>query len=65
MIDDMGVTGAEMLEAAGAKNVRPFAHRDREPGRGIHEVGVARMAKTRANPSSTPSSRRTTYGTCS
>ncbi len=43
MIDDMAVTGAEMLEAAGAKNVKPFAHQDREPGRGIHEVGVARM----------------------
>jgi choline dehydrogenase-like flavoprotein len=43
MIDDMGKTAAEMLEAAGAKNVQPFVHHDREPGRGIHEVGVARM----------------------
>jgi choline dehydrogenase-like flavoprotein len=45
MIDDMAVTAAEMLEAAGARNVKPFAHHDREPGRGIHEVGVARMGK--------------------
>jgi choline dehydrogenase-like flavoprotein len=43
MIDDMAVTAGEMLEAAGAKNVRTFAYHDREPGRGIHEVGVARM----------------------
>jgi glucoside 3-dehydrogenase (cytochrome c) catalytic subunit len=43
MIDDMAVSGAEMLEAAGAKNVHSFKVHDREPGRGIHEVGVARM----------------------
>ena len=45
MIDDMGVTAAEMLEAAGAKAVKPFTVHDREPGRGIHEVGVARMGR--------------------
>jgi choline dehydrogenase-like flavoprotein len=43
MIDDMPVTAAQMLEAAGAKNVTPFAAHDRAPGLGIHEVGVARM----------------------
>ena len=43
MIDDMAVTAAQMLEAAGAKNVTPFAAHDRTPGLGIHEVGVARM----------------------
>jgi choline dehydrogenase-like flavoprotein len=43
MIDDMAVTGAEMLEAAGAKNVRPYKVHGRVPGYAIHEVGVARM----------------------
>jgi choline dehydrogenase-like flavoprotein len=33
------------MEAAGAKNIRPYAIPDREPGWGIHEVGVARMGK--------------------
>ena len=43
IIDDMAVSAAEMLEAAGGKNIRPFAAHNREPGRAIHEVGVARM----------------------
>jgi choline dehydrogenase-like flavoprotein len=43
MIDDMGQTAAEMLEAAGGKNVASFVVHDRAPGLGIHEVGVARM----------------------
>jgi choline dehydrogenase-like flavoprotein len=43
MIRDMGVSAAEMLEASGAKNVRPYTVDDRVPGYGIHEVGVARM----------------------
>jgi choline dehydrogenase-like flavoprotein len=43
IIDDMGSSGAEMLEVAGARKIHPFAVHDREPGRGIHEVGVARM----------------------
>jgi choline dehydrogenase-like flavoprotein len=43
MIDDMALTAAQMLEAAGAKNIVPFAAHDRAPGLGIHEVGVARM----------------------
>jgi choline dehydrogenase-like flavoprotein len=43
MIRDMAVTAGEMLEASGAKNVRTFAHEDRIPGYGIHEMGGARM----------------------
>jgi choline dehydrogenase-like flavoprotein len=43
IIDDMAVSAAEMLEAAGAKNVRPYTIHDRVPGYSIHEVGVARM----------------------
>ncbi|MFZ5971972.1 MAG: GMC oxidoreductase [Bacteroidota bacterium] len=46
MRKDMANDAAEMLEAAGAKNVRPF---DRESqhglGLGIHEMGTARMGK--------------------
>jgi choline dehydrogenase-like flavoprotein len=45
LIDDMAVSAGEMLEAAGAKDVRPFTVHDRETGRGIHEVGVARMGR--------------------
>ena len=33
------------MEAAGAKNIRPFMVMDRIPGYGIHEMGVARMGK--------------------
>jgi choline dehydrogenase-like flavoprotein len=43
MIPDMAESAAEMMEAAGAKNIEPFAHTDRVPGFGIHELGVARM----------------------
>ncbi|MFL6280696.1 MAG: GMC oxidoreductase [Vicinamibacterales bacterium] len=43
MIADMATSAAEMLEAAGARNVRPWTVVDRMPGMGIHEVGVARM----------------------
>jgi choline dehydrogenase-like flavoprotein len=43
MIADMATSGAEILEAAGAKNVAPYAVPDRVPGFGIHETGVARM----------------------
>jgi choline dehydrogenase-like flavoprotein len=45
MIPDMTESACEMLEAGGAKNIRPFLHLDRVPGYGIHEVGVARMGK--------------------
>jgi choline dehydrogenase-like flavoprotein len=47
MIPDMAESAAEMLDAAGAKNIRPWMVPDRIPGMGIHEVGVARMG---ANP---------------
>jgi choline dehydrogenase-like flavoprotein len=43
MMADMAESAAEMLEAAGARNVRPWTVLDRMPGMGIHEVGVARM----------------------
>jgi len=43
MIPDMAESAAEMLEAAGAKNIQPYAFQDRVPGYGIHEVGTARM----------------------
>jgi choline dehydrogenase-like flavoprotein len=43
MIPDMAQTAAEMLDAAGATNIRPFMVPDRQPGYGIHELGVARM----------------------
>jgi len=43
MIPDMAESAAEMLEAAGAKNVKSWTVPDRIPGMGIHEVGVARM----------------------
>lgn len=44
MRKDMTTDAAEMLEAAGAKNVK---HRDNVggPGLGIHEMGTARMGK--------------------
>ena len=45
MIPDMAETAAEMLEAAGAKNVQPFMDKNKAPGWGIHEVGVARMGQ--------------------
>ena len=43
MIPDMGYAAAEMLEAAGGRNIRPFFFLDRVPGYGIHEMGIARM----------------------
>jgi choline dehydrogenase-like flavoprotein len=43
MIDDMAETATMMLDAAGAKNIDNFKVHSREPGRGIHEVGIARM----------------------
>jgi choline dehydrogenase-like flavoprotein len=45
MVADMAESGAEMMYAAGAKNIRPYAIPDRVPGYGIHEIGVARMGK--------------------
>jgi choline dehydrogenase-like flavoprotein len=43
MIPDMADSAAELLTAAGARNIRPFSVPDRVPGYGIHEMGVARM----------------------
>ena len=43
MIPDMAVTAAQMMEAAGAKNIQPFTFANRIPGFGIHEMGTARM----------------------
>lgn len=45
MIPDMAASAAEMLAAAGARDIRPFLIDDRVPGYGIHEMGVARMGK--------------------
>src|SRR5258708_904959 len=44
MRKDMASDAAEMLEAAGAKNVHTFDH-VAGPGIGIHEMGTARMSK--------------------
>ena len=43
MVQDMADSAAEMMQAAGAKNVVPYSVPDRQPGWGIHEVGMARM----------------------
>ena len=45
MIPDMADSAAEMMAAAGARNIQPFAEMNRIPGFGIHEMGVARMGK--------------------
>jgi choline dehydrogenase-like flavoprotein len=42
LMDDAGAMAAEMLEAAGAKDIRMQA-RVEEPGMAIHELGTARM----------------------
>ncbi len=43
MAYDMQESAVAMMEAAGAKNIRPFVVPDRPPGYAIHEVGIARM----------------------
>ena len=43
MIPDMAESAAEMMAAAGARDIRPWTVPDRVPGYGIHEMGVARM----------------------
>jgi choline dehydrogenase-like flavoprotein len=50
MRKDMAASAAEMLEAAGCKNVTPFDNYKEgklgaEPGLGIHEMGTARMGR--------------------
>ncbi len=44
MVKDMFQTGAEMLEKAGFTNVSSFDSHE-PPGRGIHEMGTARMGR--------------------
>jgi choline dehydrogenase-like flavoprotein len=41
---DMSITAAEMLAAAGARNIEPFTD-DYPPGFSIHEMGTARMGR--------------------
>ena len=42
---DMNVTAAELLEAAGARNIRPNASGPSTPGGTNHEMGTARMGR--------------------
>jgi choline dehydrogenase-like flavoprotein len=44
MLQDMSLTAAEMLEASGTKDIKPFVQ-DNAPGLGIHEMGTARMGR--------------------
>jgi choline dehydrogenase-like flavoprotein len=44
MREDMMITAAEMLEAAGARNIQPFLD-ESPPGLCIHEMGTARMGR--------------------
>ncbi|TAA12098.1 GMC family oxidoreductase [Pseudoxanthomonas winnipegensis] len=46
MRKDMGADAAEMLEAAGVKDVEVYES-DYAPGMGIHEMGTARMGRDR------------------
>ena len=45
MRKDMAEAGAEMLEAAGFKNVSTYNNERTPPGHGIHEMGTARMGR--------------------
>jgi choline dehydrogenase-like flavoprotein len=44
MLRDMSVAAAEMLEAAGVRDIEPFVQ-DNPPGLTIHEMGTARMGR--------------------
>lgn len=44
LLQDMSVTAAEMLEAAGATNIKTFIDHN-PPGLTIHEMGTARMGR--------------------
>ena len=44
MREDMATSAAEMLEAAGARNIQPFIN-EAAPGLCIHEMGTARMGR--------------------
>jgi choline dehydrogenase-like flavoprotein len=45
--NDMNVTAAELLEATGAKDIRPDARGPSTPGNTNHEMGTARMGRDR------------------
>jgi choline dehydrogenase-like flavoprotein len=44
MLQDMSVTAAETLEAAGVRDIKSFVD-DNPPGLTIHEMGTARMGR--------------------
>jgi choline dehydrogenase-like flavoprotein len=44
LLKDMCITAAEMLSAAGARDIEPFIE-DNAPGLTIHEMGTARMGR--------------------
>jgi len=44
MLNDMSIAAAEMLAAAGAKDITPYLE-DNPPGLTIHEMGTARMGR--------------------
>jgi choline dehydrogenase-like flavoprotein len=44
MIKDMGESAGQLLEAAGAKNIRTFANPS-APRWAVHEAGIARMGE--------------------
>lgn len=44
LLKDMSETAAEMLDAAGARNIHPYVE-DNPPGLTIHEMGTARMGR--------------------
>ena len=44
ILQDMSISAAEMLSAAGARNIQPFVE-DNAPGLTIHEMGTARMGR--------------------
>ena len=44
MLDDLLVSGAEMMEKAGFKNIEA-SDSQKAPGLGIHEMGTARMGR--------------------
>jgi choline dehydrogenase-like flavoprotein len=48
ILKDMSITAAEMLAAAGARNIEPFIE-DNAPGLTIHEMGTARMGRDPKN----------------
>ena len=45
LLKDMSITAAEMLSAAGARDIEPYIE-DNPPGLTIHEMGTARMDGT-------------------